>query len=207
MRLIIARHGETDWNAAEKLQGDIDIPLSDRGKRQAIELSVGLADEKIDVIYASALQRAQATARPVVAYHQVPYIIDPRLNEFDWGIFKGIPRDERNAHPELGPLWKEVQANLRTTNKHQGELFVDFEARIQSVLTELTDNHPDATVLVVGHGAVKRMMLSLMFGTEYEDLWKEQWSNGSYSIIRSTPKGFANRFEVEKLHVTDHLTD
>jgi broad specificity phosphatase PhoE len=67
MKLIVARHGATDWNAVDRLQGNIDIPLSAVGQVQAQRLADSLANEPVDVIYASGLQRAQATAQPVVS--------------------------------------------------------------------------------------------------------------------------------------------
>jgi len=202
MRLIIARHGATAWNAVDRLQGDIDIPLSPLGHQQAEQLARALAHEPLDVIYASALQRTQETAKPIAIRKELAVSIDARLNEFDWGIFKGIPRSERDAHPELGPLWREVQANLHTTNKHKGELFINFEQRVVTVLRELATTHPDQTVLVVAHGAVKRMMIAQITNVPFEELWEQQWQTGSYSIVQYNN----GQFTIEQLHVTDHLT-
>lgn len=201
MRLIIARHGATAWNAVDRLQGDIDIPLSPLGHQQAEQLARALAHEPLAAIYASALQRTQETAKPIAIRKELAVSVDARLNEFDWGIFKGVPRAERDAHPELGPLWREVQANLRTTNKHQGELFVDFERRVVTVLQELAVKHKDHTVLVVVHGAVKRMMIAQMTAVPFEEMWEQQWQTGSYSVVNY----INGQFEVEQLHVTNHL--
>lgn len=201
MRLIIARHGATEWNQAERLQGNIDIPLSLVGQAEAQALAEQLAHFPIDYIYASGLQRTQATAAPLAQRLQQSVVIDARLNEFDWGIFKGIPRPERDQHPVLGPLWLEVQQNIRTTSQHQGELFIDFEQRIQMVLNDLVQKHSDQTVAIISHGAVKRMMLSLMGGLPYEEMRVQQWQTGSYTVVRHE----AGQFVIEQLHVTDHL--
>lgn len=201
MKLIIARHGATEWNAVDRLQGDIDIPLSSLGHIQAHQLADALNEEPIDAIYTSALQRTQATAKPIAQRKRLPICVDARLNEFDWGVFKGIPRSERDAHPRLGPLWREVQQNLRTTIKHQGERYSDFEWRITTVLHELAQQHLDQTVLVVGHGAVKRMILAYITAVPFEEMSEQQWQTGSYSVVRCSN----GRFTIEQLHVTDHL--
>lgn len=201
MKLIIARHGATEWNALDRLQGDIDIPLSLLGQMQAQQLADALNEEPIDAIYASALQRTQATAKPIAKRKRLPICVDARLNEFDWGIFKGIPRPERDAHPQLGPLWREVQQNLRTTLKHQGERYSDFERRITTVLHELAQQHLGQTILVVGHGAVKRMMLAYITAVPFEKMLEQQWRTGSYSVVRYSD----GKFDVEQLHVTQHL--
>lgn len=117
------------------------------------------------------------------------------------GIFKGISKAERDAHPELGPLWKKVKDNIRFATEHQGETFDQFADRIQLFLQDLTQQQAGQQVLVVAHGFVKRMLLAQLLNKPYEELQDYYWENASFSILRQQQ----SMFHVEQLHVTDHL--
>jgi len=81
--LLLVRHGETDWNAAGRLQGHTDRPLSDHGREQARRLADELAGEDLEAIYASDLARARETAEIVGERLQLPVVLDPDLREKD----------------------------------------------------------------------------------------------------------------------------
>lgn len=201
MKLIIARHGQTEWNSDKKLQGDIDIPLNEVGLAQAEKLAEELRYPAMDAIYTSKLLRASMTADPIADWHQLELIQDARLNEFDWGIFKGIPAEERDVHPELGPLWKSVQSDIRSAVSHEGELFHDFERRVHSVLDDITEKHEAETVLIVAHGFVKRVLVAHALKQAYETMEDKYWNNAGYSILDRGRDGF----EINVLNHTDHL--
>src|SRR6476659_10216608 len=89
--LILVRHGETDWNAAGRLQGHTDRPLNDYGRTQAKRLAEQLAGDGIAAIYASDLSRARETAESL----GLPVLVDPDLREKNWGSWEGLTSDER----------------------------------------------------------------------------------------------------------------
>jgi len=88
--LLLVRHGETDWNAAGRLQGHTDRPLSDYGREQARRLAEELVGEEFDAIYASDLARARETAEIVGAQLDLPVVLDPDLREKNWGTWEGL---------------------------------------------------------------------------------------------------------------------
>src|SRR2546421_645446 len=91
MRLILVRHGESEWNRISRYQGQADAPLSELGLRQAEALGQRLALEKIDAIYASPLQRALRTAEAIARFHpRVPVIQDTALYEIHHGDWQGL---------------------------------------------------------------------------------------------------------------------
>lgn len=145
--LLLVRHGETDWNADGRLQGQTDRPLSDYGRRQARELAEQLADEELDAIYASDLARARETAEIVGERLGLPVALEPDLREKDWGTWEGLTSVERDHVEFVG----------ESTEAHQ--------ERILRALRRISERHPgDARVLVVTHGGSMRRVQTAALG-------------------------------------------
>src|SRR5919205_4262120 len=94
--LLLVRHGETDWNADGRLQGQTDRPLSDFGRRQARQLAQELVDEELEAIYASDLARARETAEIIGERLGLAVVLDADLREKDWGTWEGLNSVERD---------------------------------------------------------------------------------------------------------------
>src|SRR5919112_3187296 len=97
--LLLARHGETDWNRELRIQGSSDIELNELGRRQAQGLAQELTDVDLDAIYASDLARARQTAEAVAATHGLEVKLDSRLRERSFGSWEGLTRDDLDAMP------------------------------------------------------------------------------------------------------------
>ncbi len=145
-RLLLVRHGETDWNAGGRLQGQTDRPLSEFGRRQARELAEKLAGEQIDAVYASDLSRARETAETIGARLGLPVALDPDLREKDWGTWEGLSAVERDRVEFVG----------ESTEAH-GE-------RTLRALRRIADRHPGGHVLVVTHGGSIRRVQAAALG-------------------------------------------
>jgi broad specificity phosphatase PhoE len=146
-RLLLVRHGETDWNADGRLQGQTDRPLSDFGRRQARQLADELADEELEAIYSSDLSRARETAEIVGERLGLPVVLDPDLREKDWGTWEGLTAVERDRVEFVG----------ETTEEHQ-ERILRALRRISSL------NATDGRVLVVTHGGSMRRAQTAVLG-------------------------------------------
>src|ERR1700712_3864322 len=96
-RIIAIRHGETAWNVDSRIQGQLDIPLNDRGRWQVDQLALGLAGEESAAVYASDLSRAYETAQAVARAAGRPIVTDTGLRERGFGAFEGLSYDEINA--------------------------------------------------------------------------------------------------------------
>ncbi|MEO8706235.1 MAG: histidine phosphatase family protein [Kofleriaceae bacterium] len=160
-RLVLARHGRTEWNALGKLQGCTDIPLDETGRDQARALGAALTGEGIGAVWSSDLLRAKETASIVATVLELgePHI-DPELRERKFGVFEGLTRSEcATRHPEAWRAWL-----ARTVAPPDGEQVADAVARIHRVLHRLatTDGKP---VLVVSHGGVMRLWLMNVLGS------------------------------------------
>lgn len=150
--LILIRHGETAWNAEQRMQGHTDIPLNDRGTAQAEALATRFARETIHAIYSSDLMRAFETARRISEVTGCPVVRDPRLRERHLGVLQGVLR-----HAALDTVG-EVYARYRSSDPDYvipaGESTRQFAARVLACVDDLSQRHPGETVVVVAHGGV-----------------------------------------------------
>ena len=165
--IYVVRHGETEWNAINKVLGRTDIPLNDRGIEQAEEIARSLKDIKIDVFLCSPLSRARQTADAISGETGMPYKTDDRLIEHDFGVFEGVNRfDEgyQNAKREYFVRYP------------GGESFFDLAARVYPLIKELEGKN----ALLVTHGGICRIIRSY-----FEDMGNEefvQFSQGNCEI-------------------------
>ena len=100
-RIIAIRHGETAWNVATRIQGQLDIPLNETGRWQANRMAQALADEPIRAIYASDLLRARETALALAEATGLPLLSEEGLREREFGLFEG------KTFAEIAALWPE----------------------------------------------------------------------------------------------------
>ena len=165
--IYVVRHGETGWNALNKVLGRTDIPLNSNGMEQACELAHVIKDLKIDVFLSSPLSRARQTADIISREIGAEYAIDDRLIEQDFGAFEGIDR-----------FAAEYQAAKREyfARYPGGESFFDMAARVFPLIGELEGKN----ALLVTHGGVCRIIRSY-----FEDMGNEefvQFSQGNCEI-------------------------
>lgn len=156
--ILLARHGETDWNVPpRRIQGRLDVPLNDRGREQARELAAVAAGHPIETIWSSDQSRARETAEIVAAELGIEGPrIDARLAEADWGDWQGLPYDEiaQQAH-ELSEHWRNSQPERRFPG---GESLQDHMDRTWAALDDIAAE--GRTALVVCHGGTIRCALT-----------------------------------------------
>jgi broad specificity phosphatase PhoE len=146
--IFLARHGESDWNAANRFQGHSDRPLTEFGRRQAEALAEAVAAEQVDMIYSSPLIRALDTARIVAARTGLDVVEDEDLREVDTGGWSGLSREEvRQRFPEGFDRWLSGGAGWE-----DGETYEDMAARTLEAVSRIAEAHPGGRVLVVSHG-------------------------------------------------------
>lgn len=162
MNLYIARHGETEWNYQDKILGRTDIPLNERGIEQAETLAKKLP-KNIALIIASPLQRALATARIIADKNHIPYIIDERLVEMDFGTYEGNLRSDENYKKEKRRFFSKYP---------EGESYLQVTQRVYNFLEEAISTHPDKDILVVAHNGICRVM-----NTYFNDIDNEDFAN------------------------------
>jgi len=154
IKILLVRHGETDWNLAGRFQGRSDVPLNQKGREQASALALALKRESLAAIYCSPLARAKETAHLIKAYHpSVPLYEEEGLVEMNLGEFEGIE----------GPRWAEKYADFRNAWRDNpasvtmpgGESLQEVQARSMAALERISKAHPpDCTLLVCSHNFV-----------------------------------------------------
>jgi probable phosphoglycerate mutase len=151
-RIIAVRHGETAWNLEARLQGQLDIPLNERGHEQARRAARSLADERPDVVVSSDLERAQATARAIAAHNDCPLVLEPGLRERSFGRFEGL------THTEVASRWPEESQRWRTRDPDfapgEGESLRAFFERCVGATLRVAEAYRGKTVVLVAHGGV-----------------------------------------------------
>lgn len=157
-QIWLIRHGETDWNAAQRLQGWRDIPLNDTGKNQAKSVQRFLNQQRIafDGVLSSDLQRAIQTAQIAFAQHQYPIEQIPALRERNYGIYEGHPWQSLTQLPnEPAP-----KINLRdpSLDVPEGESLLTFHQRIIEVFNQIALQRPNQKLAVIAHGGVIEMV-------------------------------------------------
>jgi len=169
--LLLARHGETDWNRELRIQGSSDIGLNELGRRQAQYLAQELTDVELDAIYSSDLSRAQATAAAVAATHDLEVNLDPRLRERSFGSWEGLTREDISAFP--------------AGSRHDGETDDEVRVRVLAAVEEIAANHPGQQVLVVSHGGALNTLWHHALGVRVE-----RWANCAVYKLAVGDDGF-----------------
>ena len=161
MRLYVARHGQTAWNAENKICGTTDLPLNELGQAQAKELAEKCGAYDIDLIIASTMLRARQTAAAVAQRWNVPVITDARLVEQNYGIYEGMDRQTP------GFLANKRHFAYRYPG---GESMLDVGHRIYGLLEDIKRDHNGKNVLLVCHGGVMRLIRSY-----FEDMTNDEY--------------------------------
>ena len=155
--LIVIRHGETDWNRQHRFQGQIDVPLNDAGLAQADRLARRLADERIDVLVCSDLQRARCTAEPLLQFRSLAPAVDALWREQGFGVLEGL--DVPTIRSQHGALWNQwVRHEADYALPQGGESNTAFHARVMRALQVLVAAHAGRRVAVITHGGVLDML-------------------------------------------------
>lgn len=167
MRLLLVRHGESEWNAAGRLQGQADPPLSKLGRRQAAHVAARLVDEGVDAIVSSDLERAVETASALATGVGLEVLRREDLREVDLGSWTGISRFEvERDNPELWRRWR-IEG---IEGWEGGEKYADAMVRVGGAISALAAQHLDRTVVAVSHGGSIRLATCHLLGLPAAEL-------------------------------------
>ena len=150
VRVILVRHGETEWNRLRRIQGgNSNTPLNEKGEQQAESLALRLRSEGIQAIYSSPLQRSLDTAQAIARHYQMEVDLEPDLIELNLGELEGTLIDD------LGKSYNEL---LITNSQGEvlprlpgGESLIEVQQRAWSVIQGLVSQHPEGVIVVVSH--------------------------------------------------------
>jgi probable phosphoglycerate mutase len=184
LTLSLVRHGQTEYNAENRLQGWCDSPLTPRGLAGVRTTAAHLAGRAFIAAHVSPSGRAQATAQEILAHHpSAPPVTDPDLREFGFGDFEARPEAELFARYDPDTMFSEV---LRGTfaGIPGGEAGRDYLARVRSAFARIERNHGEGHVLVVSHGLTLLAYLTMIDPRPIAPL-----PNASISTVEVHPDG------------------
>jgi phosphoserine phosphatase len=203
-RLLLVRHGETDWNREGRFQGQIDIPLNANGRSQAEAAGSFLAPVSIDRAYTSCMARPRQTAEAILSSHPgVPLTSSTGLVEIGHGLWEGCLEQEIAAGwPQLLADWKRAP---HTVQMPEGETLQEVWDRSLTTWARIAASlRADETALVVAHDAVNKTILCGLLGLQPADIWAIKQGNGGVTVI-DYPEGPAGRPVVAAMNLTPHL--
>jgi probable phosphoglycerate mutase len=203
-RLLLVRHGETDWNRQGRFQGQIDIPLNANGRGQAEAAGQFLAPVSFQRAYSSWMARPRQTAEAILASHPgVPLTTSAGLAEIGHGLWEGRLESEiAEGWPELLAAWKRAP---QTVQMPDGETIHDVWQRSCGAWARIAAGlEPQETALVVAHDAVNKAILCSLLGLTPADIWAIKQGNGGVTVI-DYPHGPSGTPVVAALNLTSHL--
>ena len=188
-RLVAIRHGQTAWNAAQRLQGHADTPLDDTGVWQARQMALALATEGVNVIYSSDLLRAHQTALALALTTGAAVHTDAALRERHFGYLEGCTYSEIDQHwPRDAHSWRKRDV---LANPGGGESLLQFSNRCVGRALQLAARHPGAVVALVAHGGVLDCLYRAATGAGLADPRSWQLGNATINRLLWTPQGLS----------------
>lgn len=160
--ILLARHGQSDWNHSQRWQGFADRPLTEVGRRQAVELAERLDGTELDAIYSSDLQRARETAEIVARTKGLTVETTPDLREVDVGSWQGLSRAEAEERfPDGYGRWLQGGEGW-----DDGETYEQMSERVLSAIQRIAKAHAPGRVLAVAHGGSIRAVHAAALGLD-----------------------------------------
>lgn len=209
-RFCIVRHGETDWNAEKRLQGQIDIALNAAGQAQAMAIRAHLKKAPVfAAIYSSDLARAWHTAKIATADMKLAVLPAPTFRERHYGTHQGLTSAEAaQAHPAMYRLH---QARDLHYAYDTGESLAAFAARIHDGLNALTEQHHGKNVLIFTHGGVLDIIYRLVTQRPLDTPRDFPIPNAALNWVTHDAKPSANPWQIitwgDQAHLTEALDE
>ncbi len=176
LRLLVVRHGQTDYNAQRRYQGAIDVALNATGVRQAEALAQRLPADEIDVIISSPLERALQTARIIAQSLPCDVQVMEHFRERSVGVYEGLTSEEVKAkYPDL---WGQRLTRQMNQTPPGGETILEVGCRVEEGLGQLKERYPNKTVLLVAHAFIARVIYGIVNDVSDEQFYAYRLENG-----------------------------
>ncbi len=207
IRLLLVRHGETDWNRDQRFQGQIDVPLNSMGLVQGQKAAEFLRKVKIDRAFSSSMQRPKQTAEIILEHH--PHIsldLLDLLKEISHGLWEG--KLEAEIEAEFAGELQKWQSTPELTQMPEGENLNDVWLRVKTAWQQIIDAVPNGeTAMVVAHDAVNKAILCQLLNLKPASFWAFKQGNGCVSVI-DYPKNSPDLVPVlQSMNITTHLSN
>ncbi len=200
LRLVLVRHGVTDWNTLGRMQGHTDVPLSALGRLQAEAVADRLASERVDAVYTSDLARAADTGRAIANRHGLDIQQLPDLRETMLGEWEGMTDDEIRARGD-GDALDRYRCDPSIYRPPGSESVEAVARRIAAARATVARQHATGCVVVVGHGGSLRAIFCEAIRAPIRCMFAFRLGNASVSVVDYAP----SRSSIVMLNCTHHL--
>ena len=200
-RIILIRHGETNWNKEGRFQGQIDIPLNDKGKGQASKASKYLEEIEFTKAFSSSMKRPYETAKIILNNNKIHIEKIESLVEISHGLWEGKLEEEiKEIWPDMLKNWHEKPESITMP---EGESIKQVSDRSISAWNLICNSQEENdTTLLVAHDAVNKTLICHILGLSYSDIWMIKQGNGGITVIDI----FKNKnYVISSLNITNHL--
>jgi broad specificity phosphatase PhoE len=169
LEIILARHGQTEFNAKEIFRGQVDVPLNETGFKQAQLLGEYLSREKIDAVYTSPLSRAVKTAEAIAGYQKLGVDIVENLNDINCGQWQGMPvADVKEQYPDIYQDWLDTPEQVRLPG---GESLADVRNRALPFVQNAVVRCGEGRIVVVSHRVVTKVLICALLTLDDSLFW------------------------------------
>jgi broad specificity phosphatase PhoE len=201
-RVILVRHGQTEWNRVERFRGRADVPLNEVGLAQAEATGRRVAAEwQSAAVYTSPLSRSVKTAEAIAKHFGLSVQIHPSLTDIDYGQWQGLTPDEaRERWPQIVDAWYNAP---HTAHIPGGETLARLRIRAMATIHELVERHPEEIIVAVGHTVINRIILLSVLGLGNERFWKLKQDTCAINVFDADDSDFT----LISLNDTCHLRE
>ena len=207
-RLLLVRHGETDWNKESRFQGIRDIPLNETGRSQGRKVAIFLQDIPIDFAVSSSMLRPKETAEIILEHHPgVELQTISELIEICHGLWEGMLETEiKDEYAELLQQWKDQPETVQMPEgENLQQVWDRGVAAWNKVAEEYSNTDTPQTGLIVAHDAINKVILCYLLGLKPNNFWNIKQGNCAVSVI-DYPKGAAGKPVLQAINITTHLS-
>jgi len=200
-RIILVRHGETDWNKEGRFQGQIDIPLNEKGKSQASKAAKYLEEIEFTKAFSSSMKRPYETAKIILKKNNLQIEKIESLVEISHGLWEGKLEEEiKQTWPRILKDWHEKPESVTMP---EGESIKQVSDRAISAWNFICSSQKENdTSLLVAHDAVNKTLICHVLGLSYSDIWMIKQGNGGITVIDIFKN---NNYVLSSLNITNHL--
>lgn len=183
-RVILVRHGQTEWNRAERFRGRTDIEPNEAGHNQARAIGSRLRSWKIDAIYSGPLKRALQTAQPIAEACELEVQRMESLSDIDYGAWTGhSPAEVASRYADLYREWLDTPHLVQMPD---GETLAKVQRRALDALESVCLRHGRQSAVLVSHQVVNRVLICAILGLSSSSLWQIGQDNAAISIVDAT---------------------
>ena len=169
-KLILVRHGQTNWDKEKRVQGTLDIPLNNEGEKDAQKLAAELSKLKIDTLYSSPAACSLSTANEIASCRKLKVKKRKEFSELNHGVWRGLlVKDVKKRYKKQYNAWKSSPTSVTPPN---GESTKDACDRTISAVRKLTDKHKGENICIVSHDIALSLIKCYFKSMDVEKMWE-----------------------------------